>query len=165
MVATPLLRGFSSAIRLVSIVAVVFVAAGLIGFLTDQVRDASEVSATRITSVQGESKTVIIDITDPDPSPFVERLRESKHTDAREVIDDGNDILLKPFTWIGQDRDVWVQRLIASGLGLLIYGLLLQLLADRLRRLGDQIRREQMAAAEQKAAQERRESGTYVSPA
>jgi len=163
--AASLFRGFGSLIRIVSIVAVVFVVAGLIGFLTDQVRDASEVSATRISSVQGGQTAVVVDITDPDPSPFVERVREREHTDAREFIDDANDVLLKPFTWIGQDRQVWVQRLICSGLALFCYGFLLQLLADRLRRLGDQARREAIAAAEQKAAEERRASGTYASPA
>jgi len=163
--AASLLRGFGSLIRIISIVAVVFVVAGLIGFLTDQVRDSSEVSATRISAVQGGQTAVVVDITDPDPSPFVESVREREHTDAREVIDDANDVLLKPFTWIGQDRDVWVQRLICSGLALFCYGFLLQLLADRLRRLGDQARREAIAAAERKAAEERRASGTYVSPA
>jgi hypothetical protein len=165
MAASSFLRALSSAIRLASIVAVLFVVAGLIGFLTDEVRDSSEVSATRITFAQGTNQQVVVDITDPDPSPFVEKLREREHTSGREFIDDVNDVLLKPFTWIGQDRDVWVQRLICSGLALFCYGFLLQLLADRLRRLGDEARREAIGRAEQKAAEERKASGTFVSPA
>jgi hypothetical protein len=161
----PPLRLFATVLRTASIVAVVLVAAGLIGFLTDEVRNSSDASATRITIVQGEPKTVTIDITQPDPPPSVERLREQKHSSAREVIDDANDMLLRPFSWIAQESDPWVQRLLYSALALLIYGFLVYFLADRLHRLSEQIRREAISAAEARAAREQRESGTYVSPA
>ena len=163
--ASSFLRGCGSLIRLVSILAVVFVVAGLIGFLTDEVRDSSEVSATRITLVQGTAQPVVVDITDPDPSPFVEKVRESKHTKAREFIDDVNDVLLKPFTWIGQDRQVWVRRLICSGLALLCYGFLLQVLADWMRKQSDASRRAARTEKERAEAEERKRSGNYVSPA
>ena len=160
-----ILRPLSTAVRLAAIVAVLFVLAGLIGFLTDEVRDSSKASSTRITLVQGQPQTVVVDISQPDPPADVERLREQEHTKAREVIDDVNDILLRPFSWIGEHRAVWVQRLICSGLALLVYGFLLMLLADRMRRTADQMKRDAISAAERKAAQERRASGTFVSPA
>jgi archaellum component FlaG (FlaF/FlaG flagellin family) len=163
---SPVLRFSSSIIRLIAIAASVLVLAGLVGFLTDEVRSSSKVSETRLTTVQGgQPQTVSVDIGEPDPPAAVERVREKEHTDAREVIDDANDILFAPFSWIGDDRAPWVQRLICAGLALLIYGFVLMILADRIRRLGDQMRREAISAAEQKAAEERRASGTYASPA
>jgi len=166
MASYSVLRFVATAIRWLSVVAVVFVLAGLLGALTDEVRNSSKVSATRITQVQGGTpQTAVVDITQPDPPADVERLREKQHTAGREVIDDVNDVLMRPFSWIGQDRAPWVQRLIYTGLSLLIYGFLLQVLADQLRLLADRIRREHLSAAEAEAARERRESGTYVSPA
>ena len=58
-----------------------------------------------------------------------------------------------------------MKRVIDSGLALLVYGLLFQMLADWLRRSGDGLRREAYNAAQRKLAEERRASRTYASPA
>jgi hypothetical protein len=129
------------------------------------VNDSSKVSASRITLLGNTGEPVVVDITQPDPPPAVEKLREAKHTKAREVIDDVGDVLMSPFTWIADGRAVWVQRLLYSALALLVYGVFGLYLADRLRRWADQLRRQIITDAEEKAAAERRSSGSYASPA
>jgi hypothetical protein len=153
-------------VRTVSVVAVLFIVAGLIGFLTDSVRNTSKVQATRIPS-PGETRTttVTVDISQPSPPASIERLREREHTSAREAIDDVGDILSAPFAWIAKGSDPWVRRLLYSALGLILYGVLLQVLADFLRRGGDDMRRRDFTNREAKAAAERKKSGTYASPA
>ena len=165
MVTPTLLRWIANGLRLVAILATIFVVAGLIGFLTDEVRDSSKVSATRITLLGDGQTTKVVDITQPDPPADVERAREAQHTKAREFIDDVGDVVMSPFTWVGSGRQAWVQRLIDSGLALLLYGALGLFLADRARRFADEIRRDMLNAQEERAARARRESGTYVSPA
>jgi hypothetical protein len=166
MVTGTFIRWIGTVLRAASIVAMVLIVAGLLGFLTDAVRDSSQASATRVTSyVDGKPQTKSVDIALPDPPPAVERLREQRHTAAREVIDDAGDALMSPFTWIAKGSDEWVRRLLYSGLALLIYGLLGQIVADRLVREGNRSRRAAFAAAAADAARKRRESGSYLSPA
>jgi hypothetical protein len=142
MVESTSLRGLASVVRVISVAAVVFVVAGLLGFLTDEVSSSSKSSATRITRLEdGQPQAVTVDISQPDPPADIERVREADHTKAREVIDDVNDGLFRPFSWIGRHRAPWVQRLISTGLALLFYGLVLQLLAGQLRLSADKIRR------------------------
>jgi hypothetical protein len=166
MIVPNILRLMSTLVRAASVVAVLFVVAGLIGFLTDEVRDSSKVSATRLSALNGTTgQTITVDITQPNPPSYIERAREKKHTGGREFIDDVGDVVLSPFTWVADGSKAWVQRLVDSGLALLIYGVLGLFVADRIRRLGDRYRRDVIGAADAKAAAERRESGTYVSPA
>jgi hypothetical protein len=153
-------------IRILAVVACLFIIAGLIGFLTDEVRDTSKVQATRIQDPgSGQVVTQTVDITEPSPPASVERLREQEHTSGREVIDDVNDVLLGPFTFLIPGSEPWVKRLLYSALGLFVYGFLLLVLADWIRRRGDGSRRDAYADRERKAAEERRRTGTYQSPA
>src|SRR5437764_1783318 len=126
MVVTPtFLRWFASLLRVAAVLAVAFVLAGLLGFLTDEVRDSSQASTTRITVFNPTTqKSKIVDITQPDPPADVERAREKKHSGAREFIDDVGDVLMSPFSWVAGGSRAWVQRLVDSGLALLIYGAL-----------------------------------------
>src|SRR4051794_37334197 len=102
-------------IRLASIIAVVFIVAGLIGFLTDEVRDTSTVQATRIPDPgSGRVVTTTVDISEPAPSAAIEKVREQEHTSGREFIDDVNDVLLAPFSFLIEDSDPWVKRLLYS---------------------------------------------------
>jgi hypothetical protein len=156
----------SRLIRLASIVAVLFIVAGLIGLLTDEVRDTSKVQATRIADPgSGQVVTQTIDIEAPDPSLAVETIREGEHTQGRELIDDAGDLLMSPFTWLIPHSDGAVRKLLYSALALILYGFLLQMLADFMRREGDSQRRADRTARERAAADERRTSGKYVSPA
>jgi hypothetical protein len=156
-------------VRLASFAAVAFIIAGLIGFLTDEVRDTSKVNATReIQVLPGEptqTKTVSIDITEPYPSPAVEKLREAQHTAGREFIDDVGDILMAPFAWVADGSDGWVERLLQSALALILFGIFGQILADFIRRQSDASRRAAITAREEAAAAERKRTGSYVSPA
>lgn len=155
----------SRLVRVASIVAVLFVVAGLIGFLTDEVRDTSEVQATRIPDpATGRQVTTTVDITQPDPPAAIEALREEEHTSGREVIDDAGDVLMAPFSFIIEGSRPWVRRLLYSALALLFYGVLLQVLADFIRRTADGSRRAAVTAREQAAAEERRRTGSYASP-
>ena len=156
----------SAILRIGAIVAVVFVVAGLVGFLTDEVRDTSDVQQTRIVDPgQATTRVVVVDITQPDPPASIERVREAEHTGAREVIDDVGDVLMGPFSWIIQDSEPWVRRLLYSALALVFYGFLLLVFADFVRRKGDEARRLQISARAEAAAAERKRTGTYVSPA
>jgi hypothetical protein len=167
MISTPSVFGLLSRLaRLASIVAVVLIVAGLLGLLTDEVRGTSKAEATRVQS-PGETAatTVLVDITQPDPAATVEKARERQHTSAREAIDDAGDVLMAPFTWIAKGSEPWVRRLLYSALALLLYGLLVQMLADKMRRLAEESRRRAFADREADAAAKRKESGTYASPA
>jgi hypothetical protein len=156
----------SRLVRLASVVAVCFIIAGLLGFLTDEVRNTSTVQATRIPDPSsGRVVTVAVDISQPDPPPAVEAVRDTQHTSAREFIDDVGDALMRPFTWIAGGASPPVQRLLYSALALFCYGFLLQMLADYMRRLADGSRRAARTEAEEKAAEERKRTGSYVSPA
>ena len=50
-------------------------------------------------------------------------MREAQHSSVREYIDDGNDLLASPFTGIVASKNVWIERLVPAGLGLLLFGL------------------------------------------
>ena len=153
-------------VRLFAIVACCFIVAGLIGFLTDVVRDTSKVQSTRIQDPgTGQTVTTTVDITEPAPSAGVEKIREQEHTSGREAIDDVNDVLLQPFTFLIQDSEPWVKRLLYSALGLFLYGFLLLVFADWIKRRADGSKRDAYVERERKAAEERRRSGHYQSPA
>ena len=53
----------------------------------------------------------------------MERVREKENSSARELVDDGNDVLASPFTGLVESNGVWVQRLVPAALGLLLFGL------------------------------------------
>ncbi len=164
----PLLESLSRLVRLASIVAVLFVFIGLIGFLSDEVRDSSKVNATTDVAPKGEpaaAGVTVVDISAPDPPKAVERAREGQHTSAREFIDDVGDVIMSPFTWIAKGSRPWVKRILYSGLALLLYGLIAQLLADLMRRSSDSTRRAAAGKQNEEEARKRRESGEYVSPA
>ena len=59
----------------------------------------------------------------------MERARERRHGDVRELIDDGNDILVAPFTSVSDSDEIWVQRAVPAVLALLLYGVVLTIVA------------------------------------
>jgi hypothetical protein len=166
MFAGSFLEVLSRLIRIFSVVACLFIVAGLIGLLTDEVQDTSSVQATRIVDPgTGRVATVTVDVESPKPSPAVEAVREQEHSSGREFVDDVNDVLLGPVNFLIEDSDGAVRHLLYAGLGLLFYGLLLQMLADWMRKQSDGARRAAASAKAEAEAEERRRSGTYVSPA
>jgi hypothetical protein len=92
-------------------------------------------------------------------------VRQEEHTGGREFIDDVGDVLMNPFTFLIEDSDGAVRRLLYSALALILYGFLLQVLADFIRRQSDGSRRAAKAAQDAAEAEERRKSGSYASPA
>src|SRR5512138_224776 len=100
----------------------VTVGLGWLLFAIDETAVASRDSAVAIAGDQAASQ--------PDPNPEQERARERAHGTVREVIDDANDVLLKPFAGLVRDSNSrWVRRSIPAFLGLVLYGFVLGFLA------------------------------------
>jgi hypothetical protein len=78
-------------------------------------------------STQQQDKIVSIDT--PNPTPQQERARAKKHTKARELIDDANDVLTKPFDGITSSQNIWVERGVPALLAFLLYFVVLRVLA------------------------------------
>ena len=103
-------------VRRLAIVLSLIVATGFVLFAVDDFGRASDASRSR----RGGQPDAI------DPTPRDERERERLHGPVREVVDDANDVLLRPFAGIAQTADSrWVRRGVPALLGLLVYGVLL----------------------------------------
>ena len=107
---------FERVVRRVAIALSVIVAAGFLLFAVDDMDRASDASSS---SLAGEAAAA-------DPTADGERERERRDGAAREVVDDANDVLLRPFAGVSDTADSrWVRRGIPALLGLLVYGVLL----------------------------------------
>ena len=107
------------ALRTVAIVLSLIVALGFCFFAVDEFDRASSTQRERL---QGYERA--------DPTAMGEREREKRNSSFREYIDDGNDILLKPFAGIvSETSGRWTQRGVPTLLGLLLYGFLIGYLA------------------------------------
>jgi len=104
-------------LRACAIAATVVIGVGFVLFALDELDSASD----RQRSV----------LTDPDRTQ--ERIRETEHSRARELVDDANDVLLKPFADVVRSGDPWVVRGVPTLLGLLVYGVGLGFLARYVR--------------------------------
>lgn len=105
----------ASALRIASIAATAILVLSFAMFAIDESKAGSE----RLVADEAESA----------PSPEGERAREEAHGDARELIDDADDLLVKPFSGVVDSADVWVRRGVPTLLALLVWGLGLRLLA------------------------------------
>jgi hypothetical protein len=104
---------FERLVRYLAITLSLFVAVGFTLFALDDFGRASNASQQRIADSAAAAS----------PTPAGERERERRHGDARELIDDVNDVLLAPFAGISDGADSrWAQRGIPALLGLLVYG-------------------------------------------
>jgi hypothetical protein len=113
-------------LRIVAIVLSLLVAAGFVLFAVDDFSRASAQSRDRIAGVDA-----------PDPTPAAERTREQHNGRVRELIDDADDVLLRPFAGIVAGASSrWMQRGVPALLGLLVYGFLLGYLARYTRGFG-----------------------------
>ena len=107
-------------LRFLAIALSLVIAAGFALFALDDIDRASSSSRQRII---GESQAT-------DPTPRGEQERERRNGRAREVVDDVNDVLLRPFAAAGESSDSrWVRRGLPALIGLLVYGLGLGFLA------------------------------------
>ncbi|HEV2723022.1 MAG TPA: hypothetical protein VGV10_00155 [Thermoleophilaceae bacterium] len=116
-------------LRTAAITAAFFVALSFLLFAVDQ---SEEGSANQVEAVDGSSGRTgsESEVDAPAPGREVEDLREARHTGLREVIDDGNDLLVAPFTGVVGSSDIWVERLVPAALALVLYGLGGMLLAN-----------------------------------
>jgi hypothetical protein len=101
------------ALRAISLVACAIIALSFGLFAAEQAGDASKSQVSAVV----------------DPGGAAERQREAHHTKAREVVDDVNDVILRPFAAPLDSNNVWVMRGVPTLLGLFAYGLLLLYLA------------------------------------
>jgi hypothetical protein len=107
-------------IRIVAVTACAVIVMGFMAFASDEANKGSKEQVAKI----GEAMDA------PAPAGTVERVREKEHSKPRELIDDANDVLLRPFAGVMESKDVWVNRLVPTILALLAYGLGLTLLAN-----------------------------------
>jgi hypothetical protein len=92
-----------------------------LGFILFVVNDAGRASNQQIAQVRAFDA--------PAPTAAGEQQREKRNGKVHEMIDDANDVLLKPFANLTDSDSRWVQRGVPTLLGLLLYGFLLGYLA------------------------------------
>ena len=103
-------------LRMAGIVASGIVLIGFLAFANDEASAGSKKQVDRISQAMDA----------PAPGAAGERAREKQHGKPRELIDDANDVLLRPFAPISENADSrWARRGIPVLLGLLVYGFLL----------------------------------------
>jgi hypothetical protein len=105
---------FDTTLRLIALLTCSIIVISFLLFATEQANDASKAQVSAVV----------------DPGGAVERQREKLgHTKARELVDDADDVLLRPFAAPLHSSNVWVLRGVPTLLGLLIYGVLLLFVA------------------------------------
>jgi hypothetical protein len=111
-------------LSLVAILAALIVGGSFLFFVVDEVGGASRDQQHRIIDA------------DVSPSELAEANRESRHTTARELVDDANDLLLRPFDGVVRSDSLWATRAVPALLGLAFYGIGIGFLARWLRARG-----------------------------
>ena len=114
-------------LRFLAIALSAVVAMGFLLFAVEEIDRGSKAQQQALGEQTGKGAEVIVD---PAPTPEQEDLRERQHSDAREAIDDANDLLLAPFSNVISSTDRWVVHGLPALMALLVYGLGLSLLAN-----------------------------------
>lgn len=110
------------ALRFAAVACSLLVIAGWGWFAIDEAGTASANTQAEIAGQQA-SRTA-------SPDPDQERDREKVNSSLHELVDDANDVLLKPFATIAQDSSSkWARRSVPALLALIVYGFGLGLLA------------------------------------
>jgi hypothetical protein len=116
------MRVIERALRLAAVVCSLLVVAGWAWFAIDETSAASEQTQAEIAGQEAASTA--------SPDPDQEHTREQVNSRGHEVIDDANDILLRPFSALTENSaSKWVRRTIPAVLALIVYGFGLGLLA------------------------------------
>jgi hypothetical protein len=117
-----LLPVIERALRFAAIACSLLVIAGWGWFAADEAGTASANTQAEIAGQQA-SRTV-------SPDPDQERDREKVNSSIHELVDDANDVLLKPFAGLTEDSSSkWTRRSVPALLALIVYGFGLGLLA------------------------------------
>jgi hypothetical protein len=101
-------------------------------FAVDQARDGSKQQVAKLGGALEPPTNASTNVNQADPSARTERVRERKHGQVREVIDDADDVLVSPFAGIVSSKSIWAQRGVPSLIALLLFGFGLRLLASYL---------------------------------
>jgi hypothetical protein len=110
-------------VRILAVSATALVALGFVLFALDESEKGSREQVSKVDEA----------LNAPDPSAVQEGVRERNRSELRELIDDSNDVLLKPFAWLADGSEgAWGRRLVPTALALLVYGLGGLLLANSL---------------------------------
>jgi hypothetical protein len=112
----------ATCLRVIAILASAIVALGFVMFAVDEIDRGSKTQQALVSSELGK----------PAPPPSVERAREQQHSKVRELVDDGNDVLLAPFAGMLDSKSAWLTRGVPALIALLVYGLGLGLIANYL---------------------------------
>lgn len=97
-------------------------------FAIDQANDGSKQQVAKLGS-EIEPGAVKTNVNQANPSPKTEREREQKHGDAREAIDDVDDVLVSPFTGVVDSNSIWTQRGVPTLIAFLLFAVGLRILA------------------------------------
>lgn len=119
-------------LRVASLVATLIVVASFVLFVVDQTTAGSKQEVAQLNADAGQDVSRPVAATNldaPDPTPAVKRERAKRHGEVRNLIDDADDVVLRPFVGIVHSNDVWVERLLPGLLALLVFGLGLRILA------------------------------------
>jgi len=125
----------SSFLRLASVVCSLIVLLSFAMFATDQANHGSKQTVATLAQEDGTAtsppaQSAQDNVNAPDPSARIERAREKRHGQPRELIDDGNDILVSPFkSVVSGSKSIWAQRIVTTLLALLVFGVGLRMLA------------------------------------
>jgi hypothetical protein len=116
----------------VSTLASLVILASFAMFAVDQARDGSKQQVAKLGGALEPPTNASTNVNQADPSARAERVRERKHGQVREVIDDADDVLVSPFAGIVSSKSIWAQRGVPSLIALLLFGFGLRLLASYL---------------------------------
>jgi hypothetical protein len=124
--------------KLVALLCAAVLLVSFAAFASDEAGDNSKKAVAELDSsadggaaraAQAPPRVDTTALNDPSPSARVERVREKEHPGWREVVDDGNDVLVSPFTGIAGDDSIWAERIVSGLLALLVFGVGLGFLA------------------------------------
>jgi hypothetical protein len=116
----------------IRLVAIVMSGVVLLGFGFFAVDEMDRGSKHQQRALANELDGVAEDPAPIAPSPADEAAREAAHSSFRELVDDGNDVLLGPFVDLVDSDEPWVRHGVPTLLALLLYGLGLGFLANML---------------------------------
>jgi hypothetical protein len=110
------------ALHLAAVICSLLVVAGWGWFAADETDAASKSTQAEIAGLTA-ARTV-------DPAPDQERARQRVNSKPHEIVDDANDVLLRPFAGVvSGSSSKWLRRTVPALLALLVYGFGLGLLA------------------------------------
>jgi hypothetical protein len=111
---------FERPLRYLAVLVSLVVLASFAMFAIDEFRGASTATQTAIASQQGVHAAAVTTST----AVTSERLREQRHSQAREAIDDLNDVATAPFNGlVAHSRSTWVRHGVPTLLVLIFFGL------------------------------------------